>query len=120
MRVRYVVATAAVAVAGFTGAAIAGDHGRDFDTDLSGYEEVPAISTNGGGEMHARIDKAGTEIQYVLRYRALDAPPTQAHIHFGQEGVAGGISVWLCSNLATPPTPPGTQPCPTPDPDATV
>lgn len=35
---------------------------------------------------------------------------TQAHIHFGQRGVAGGISAFFCSNLPSPP--PGTQACP--------
>lgn len=35
---------------------------------------------------------------------------TQAHIHFGQFAVNGGISVFLCSNLTDPP--PGTPACP--------
>lgn len=26
----------------------------------------------------------------------------------------GAISVWLCSNMPSPPTPPGTPPCPAP------
>ena len=35
---------------------------------------------------------------------------TQAHIHFGQRAVNGGISVFLCSNLGNGPL--GTQACP--------
>lgn len=27
---------------------------------------------------------------------------TQAHIHIGQPGVAGGISIWLCETAAAP------------------
>lgn len=38
---------------------------------------------------------------------------TQAHIHFGQQDVNGGISVWLCGNPSTTVNPPaGTQACP--------
>jgi hypothetical protein len=37
---------------------------------------------------------------------------TQAHIHLAQEGVNGGIVLFLCSNLPDPP--PDTPPCPGP------
>lgn len=37
----------------------------------------------------------------------------QAHIHFGQRGVNGGIAVFLCPNLGNGPA--GTQACPGPD-----
>ena len=39
------------------------------------------------------------------RTRASRAPSTQAHIHFAQRSVNGGISVWLCET-ATNPSPP--------------
>ena len=81
---------------------------------LTGYEEVPAVSTTADGTFRAQINEREDEITYELTYRELEAPVTQAHIHVGQRGVNGGISVWLCSNLASPPTPTGTQPCPTP------
>jgi CHRD domain-containing protein len=35
---------------------------------------------------------------------------TQAHLHYAQRGVNGGIMVFLCSNLGNGPA--GTQPCP--------
>lgn len=79
---------------------------------LTGYQEVPAVSSIAQGEFQAKISEDETEIQYELTYSDLEADATQSHIHFGQPGVVGGISVWLCSNLASPPTPAGTQPCP--------
>src|SRR2546425_9528331 len=79
---------------------------------LTGYEETPAISTGASGSFVARIRTDA--IDYELSYADLESAVTQAHIHFGQRGVMGGISVWLCSNLASPPTPAGTQSCPTP------
>lgn len=84
---------------------------REF---LTGFEEVPAVSTVAEGEFHARISNDQTQIQYELKYEDLEGAVQQAHIHVGQKGVNGGISVWLCSNLASPPTPTGTQPCPPP------
>jgi hypothetical protein len=49
-------------------------------------------------------------ITFKLTYSALSSQVTQAHIHFGKEHVAGGIMVFLCSNLPSPP--PGTKACP--------
>jgi hypothetical protein len=77
---------------------------------LSGYEEVPAISTQGNGEFHARISNDENEIQYVLSYSDLQGDVLQSHIHVGQAGVNGGISVFLCTNLGNGPA--GTQLCP--------
>jgi hypothetical protein len=89
---------------------------------LNGYEEVPAVSTGASGVLRARITDDNTnglivfegKIQYELSYTNLEGNVTQAHIHLGQPAVNGGISVWLCSNLPSPPTPAGTQPCPPP------
>jgi len=81
---------------------------------LSGYEEVPAVSTTADGNFRAQINEREDEITYELSYRELEGAVQQAHIHVGQRSVNGGISVWLCSNLASPPTPAGTQPCPPP------
>ena len=83
---------------------------REF---LTGYEEVPAVSTVAEGEFHARISNDSSRIDYELKYSDLEGSVTQAHIHFGQKGVNGGISVWLCGNPGPGITPPaGTQACP--------
>ena len=87
---------------------------KEIKALLIGYEEVPAVSTGAGGELRARISNDETSISYQLSYSDLEGNVTQSHIHLGQPGVNGGISVWLCSNLASPPTPPGVQPCPPP------
>jgi hypothetical protein len=79
-------------------------------TTLSGYEEVPAISTSGGGTFRASINRAGTQISFKLTYGNLVGAVTQAHIHFGQLSVNGGIMVFLCSNLGNGPV--GTAACP--------
>lgn len=79
-------------------------------TSLSGYMEVPAISTTAHGRFRAEIT-TGNKIKYRLRYADVEGVSiTQAHIHFGQKGVNGGISVFLCSNLGNGPV--GTPACP--------
>jgi hypothetical protein len=113
-RSRLAVAVAVVGVAGFTAAATAGDRGRNFETDMTGFEEVPSVSTTGGGQVDAAVNRAGTELRYTLRYRNLEGAVQQSHIHFGQEGVNGGIVVFLCTNLANGPVGRTVPPCPPP------
>ena len=81
---------------------------------LTGYEEVPSVSTAGNGRFDATIRKDNT-IDWRLRYSDLEGAVQQAHIHIGQAGVNGGITVFLCTNLGNGPA--GTQPCPAPPAD---
>jgi hypothetical protein len=117
MRSRLIAAAAVIGVAGFTAAATAGDHKSEFATDLAGYEEVPAVSTDGSGEVDVQVARDGKSLQFELHYRALESPVTQSHIHFGQKDVNGGIVIFFCSNLGNGPA--GTPPCPQPAPGAT-
>jgi hypothetical protein len=102
-----------VSLLGAVGVAVA-TGGRDIRERLSGYEETPLpISTTGHGKFTAQIDRFDQEIRYQLSYADLEGSVLQAHIHFGHEkGAAGGISVFLCSNLGNGPA--GTQVCPPP------
>ncbi len=89
-----------------------GDGFKNIKEFLIGYEEVPSVSTTGNGGFQARINPDETEIAYTLSYADLEGAVQQAHIHLGQTGVTGGITVFLCSNLGNGPA--GTQPCPAP------
>jgi CHRD domain len=86
---------------------------REF---LTGFEEVPVVSTQADGEFTAKINHSATQIEYELSYEDLQGSVQQAHIHLGQKGVNGGISVWLCGNPQVGPPainpPAGTQLCP--------
>ena len=113
-RSRLFAVAAVVGVAGFTAAATAGDRGRDFETGMSGFEEVPSVSTTGGGQVDAAVNRAGTELRYTLRYRNLEGAVSQSHIHFGEEHTNGGIVVFLCTNLGNGPVGRDVPPCPPP------
>jgi hypothetical protein len=71
-------------------------HDRNVRGDLDGYQETPAVSTGASGEFKAKISKDESSIEYELSYSGLEGDVRQAHIHFAQRGVAGGIVVWLC------------------------
>ena len=104
-----------LAVVGITAAAhfaLAESGEKSVRARLSGFQEVPAVSTTGSGEFRGKINRTDTELTYELEYENLEGTVTQSHIHVGQRGVAGGISIFLCSNLPSPPA--GTPACPTP------
>jgi hypothetical protein len=115
-RAKLAVGVGAAAALTVVGTVALAQGGRDFNERLTGYQEVPALSTSGQGKFRASIRAGGREIRYRLSYSRLEAKPQQAHIHLGQRGVNAGVIVFLCSNLGNGPA--GTQACP--DPPATV
>lgn len=69
---------------------------------LKGYEEVPAVSSAATGRFRAHIDESAKVIEYKLSYEGLEGEVRQAHIHFGQTSVNGGISIFLCQTPFNP------------------
>ena len=103
------IALAIVLVLGVASLAAAAGSSWVAKTRLHGYQEVPAISTTATGRFRAEMRPG--KIKYHLTYSAVEGVSiTQAHIHFGQRGVNGGITVFLCSNLGNGPA--GTPACP--------
>jgi hypothetical protein len=114
-------ALAALALATAAGSLMAnGDdvrgRGQDRDgrfvvrADLEGFQEVPAISTVASGRFRAFVDSKANTITWKLDYEGLEGAVQQAHVHFGQMSVNGGVSFFLCTNLGNGPA--GTQTCP--------
>ena len=99
------IAGAGLLLAGVSLARGDNDKGRS-GTRLSGYEETPAISTDGRGTFEARIDSSS--IQFKLRYRNLEGGAVSgAHIHLGQRHTAGGVMAFLCGGGGKPACPAG-------------
>ncbi len=107
----HIVATlAGIALLGVAGGAFARD---DLEARLKGFNEVPAVSTAATGRFKASVDKASNTIRYELSYSGLEGDVRQSHIHIGQRGVNGGITLWLCQTATNPsPTPATTPGCP--------
>jgi hypothetical protein len=106
-------AVAALAVGSFAIASNGSDSAR---ADMNGYQEVTSISTTGLGTFMAQIDDDAMRVDYVLSYEMLESPIQQAHIHFAQRSVNGGVNVFLCANppLGPPAGTPAPPPCPGP------
>jgi hypothetical protein len=79
-----------------------------WSATLVGHQEVPAVSTTAGGAFTATVSPDETTVSWELTYAATGV--TQSHLHFGQVGASGGVSVFLCTNLGNGPA--GTQLCP--------
>jgi hypothetical protein len=79
--------------------------GGNFKATLTGYEEVPAVSTDATGTFQAKIDPSGPTIEYTLSYSNIQNA-FAAHIHFGQTAVNGGVSAFLCGGGDKPACPP--------------
>ena len=80
---------------------------------LSGFQEVPTLSSTGTATFRARIADDEKSFDWELTYSGL-TNVLQAHIHFGARAINGGIVIFLCTNLgnAPPGTTSGTQACP--------
>jgi hypothetical protein len=88
------------------------DPGGTAVTRLRAFDEVPAVSSHGNGRFNATISEDGSSVSWQLDYANLRGSVLQAHLHFAQKGVNGGIVVFLCTNLGNGPA--GTQACPPP------
>jgi hypothetical protein len=112
-RRRLAVVAGGLGIAGVAAAATALAVGGDsLSVDLTSYEEVPSVSSPATGTFTADIADDESAITWELSYSSLEGAIQQAHIHLGQMGVNGGISVFLCTNLGNGPA--GIQPCPAP------
>jgi len=85
---------------------------KNITEQLTGFKEVPVISTTGHGEFRARIANDESSIAWELSYAGLEGAVQQSHIHFGPPNNTGNISVFFCTNLGNGPA--GTQSCPAP------
>lgn len=94
-----------------------GDNGGTFRANLDGYQEVVggpgagstgSVSTIADGRFKAKLRNGALE--YTLTYSNMEGGTvSQAHIHFAEEHVGGGVIAFLCAGDKPPcPSPSGT------------
>jgi len=108
--VRRRIAVLTLVLVGTVGVVFANGGFRDLRATLSGYEEVPTLSSAGSARFQARINRQETAVDWKLSYSDLEGTVTQAHIHLGATATNGPVVVFFCSNLGNGPV--GTQACP--------
>lgn len=74
--------------------AVQGPVGQNFNTHMTGDEEVPANDSRAQGQTNFQLNRAETELSYHLNVANIENV-TQAHIHCGAEGVNGPVVLWL-------------------------
>lgn len=97
-----------------------GDEKNSFKATLNGYNEIvggagPAstgsVSTGARGTFRAKLRDNGTKLDFTLTYSGIEGGAvTQAHPHFAQQHVGGGVFGFFCGGPTKPacPTPGGT------------
>jgi hypothetical protein len=108
MKQRRIQLAAAVAIVSIVSVvattAVAGD-GRSAKAELDGFEEVPAIVTDGEGKFKLKINRSERRLDYTLTYSGLEGGNVRfAHIHIGQMTANGDVVTFLCGG-GTKPTP---------------
>ena len=103
----FVVSTATIGLV-LAGSFLAWGQGKQksFRATLQGFQEVPAVSSTGGGQIRLTADQSDTSLSYELSYANLEGTiTTAAHVHLGQTGVNGGVSFFMCGGGGKPPCP---------------
>jgi hypothetical protein len=90
------------------GTAALGKNGDLKARKMSGYLEVPSVSTAGRGTIEAKISNSSS-IEFKLTYSGLSGNPSAAHIHFAQPSVNGGVVAFLCGGGGKPACPASTS-----------
>ena len=68
---------------------------------LTGYQEVPAVSSQGIGQFDAKLSDDKTKINFKLEWKNLEGTSiTNADLRFGQFSVTGGVVALLCGTGA--------------------
>jgi hypothetical protein len=100
-----VVLAGALALTALASYGVAGSYKGNLKSKrMSGYLEVPSVSSSGRGTIEARI-RNGSTIEYKLSYSGLSSTASAAHVHFAQPGVNGGIAAFLCGGGGKPACP---------------
>ena len=76
MKKRVLIASAIILVA-TAAVVVLAQNRKQIKEFLTGYEEVPAVSTQANAEFHARISRDETQITYEETYRDLEGLVTQ-------------------------------------------
>ncbi len=94
---RWRIAALSAGLVGIVGVVYASNGGNLLRASLSGYQEVPTLSSSGSARFVASISKDETEVRWKLSYANLESDVTQSHIHFSAPGMSGPVVVFLCT-----------------------
>jgi hypothetical protein len=68
---------------------------ENFQVQLTGAQQVPAVQTDGTATADLTYDPATHVLSWSVSYSGLSSPVTMAHFHVGAEGKNGKPVLWL-------------------------
>jgi len=77
----------------------------DFKATMSGKQEVPPTTSNGSGDVLAKLDTKTKQLSYTMTYMGLTGPATAAHFH---GPAAAGANAGVAVPIGMPPANPAT------------
>lgn len=101
---RLILALALVASLAITASVLADS--LNFNTHLSGDQEVPINNSLGQGQANFKLSDDRTELSYKLIFSNIENAH-MAHIHLGPAGANGPVVVWLFPSTTPGPGPLG-------------
>lgn len=89
----------------------ANEHHRGFtaSAQLSSFNEVPVIVTGAHGSLRLTLSDDETTLSFEFSWAGLSGNPAAAHIHVGQVGVNGGVTIFFCGGGGQPDCPQSTS-----------
>jgi CHRD domain-containing protein len=66
---------------------------------LQGRNEVPLTLSAARGSLALTVNEDDTSVHFVLNYSGLQTAVGAAHIHVGQQGANGGVTVFFCGTV---------------------
>jgi CHRD domain len=68
---------------------------ENFQVQLTGAQQVPAVQTDGTATADLTYDPTTRMLSWSVSYSGLSSPVTMAHFHVGAEGKNGKPALWL-------------------------
>jgi hypothetical protein len=69
-----------------------------FKANLSGYDEVPTVSTASSGHISVQIAKDEKSLSVTLTFSKLEGVAQSATLHFGAPATSGGVFAFICGS----------------------
>ena len=105
-----IIAPSMLAALALAAALPASAHDSNFDRLPGQLRGSPGALVAGRWQVHGKAQQGRDRGRLETRVRRARLRRPQAHVHFGQRSVNGGIAVFLCTNLGNGPA--GTPACP--------
>ncbi len=104
-RTLFLLAVAVAGVVAFVAVQTTAAPPNSFRARITGYQEVPSVSTTALGEFRATLSADETTLTYTMEFNNLQGSVLFSHIHFAARSSNGGIMTFLCGGGTKPACP---------------